>query len=223
MLHHIQKSILDRLATAEYSRYAEIKPKDLDGNVFGYHLKQLISDKYVFKNVDGSYCLTQKGREYIVRRFENPTDTAHTIFLIVLKNNHRYLLRKRLVQPMLGYTGFIHGEPKPGENIEDTAKSRLLLKTGIETALKICGHALISQYKDDELQSYSHAIILYGQTTEEDIEVSDKTGENFWTDNLTIENILPSCQDILDMINDGEVWLEKSYYFNTTASSPIIS
>ncbi len=83
MLHHIRRTILDMLAIAESLRYGQLKPKELDGNVFTYHLQGLISDKLIQKNAAGDYCLTHKGRDYIVHRYEDSAYSAHSIFLIV--------------------------------------------------------------------------------------------------------------------------------------------
>src|SRR6476646_2791634 len=111
MLHHIQKSVIDVLASKDPAHYSDLKPADMDGNQFTYHLKQLLSDKLVQKNDDGTYSLTQKGRKYLVHRFEDPVESAHTVFLVVIRHADKVLLRERKVQPLQGYVGFIHGEP----------------------------------------------------------------------------------------------------------------
>lgn len=197
MLHHIQKAVLDSLATADSLRYGQIKPSELDGNTFGYHLKQLISENYIEKSADADYSLTSKGRDYIVHRYEDPTRSAHSIFLIVIRNTDRFLVRRRKVQPLLGKIGFIHGEPEPGVAVIETARKRLTAKTGIDMPLTLRGSAIIAQYLAGELQSYSHAIILYGETFE-DITVSeDATGVNMWVDDFNDNDILPSCVDIV--------------------------
>lgn len=211
MLHHIQKEILDELATADQKRYSEINPGKLDGNVFGYHLKALISDGYVLKNDDGTYSLTAKGRDYIVHRYEDLALSAHSILLIVIKNGDNYLLRRRAIQPMIGYAGFIHGEPLHNMSIIEAASERLKDKTGLECKLSIRGSALLSQYNGTELQSFSHAVILYGETNNTDIKNSDATGKNFWSKLDDAEMLIPSCYDIITMIESGDTWLEKRY------------
>jgi hypothetical protein len=193
-------------------RYNELKPKDLDGNVFTYHLKGLIVDNLVQKNETGEYSLTYAGRDYIVHRNEDSALSAHSIFLIVLKRQSEYLLRCRDVQPLIGYTGFVHGEPEAGVDIIQTASKRLQDKTGIHDAgLAVVGSALIAQYRLDELQSYSHAVIILGET-QSDIEIkSDGTGHNFWASLDSVEKLLPSCEDIVAMVDSKQTWLERSY------------
>lgn len=212
MLHHIRRSILDKLAVAECLRYSELKPKHLDGNVFTYHLKGLIIDNLVEKNDAGNYFLTSTGRDYIVHRYEDSALSAHSIFLLVLKRQSEYLLRRRTVQPLIGYSGFIHGEPEVGVDIIKTASKRLQDKTGIEKVdLAIAGSALISQYRADELYSFSHAVIINGQTDQNIIVEDDHTGRNFWANVDGVDKLLPSCIDIIRMIDNKQTWLECSY------------
>lgn len=212
MLHHIQKTILDSLATAESLRYGEIKPQELDGNVFVYHLKSLIRDGYVTKQDDGAYILTSKGRETIVRRREPIETSAHSVFFIVVKRDDQYLLRRRLVMPLIGHVGFVHGEPHVELETALSARKRLYDKTGVDCQLQVQGAALITQYKNGELQSFTHAIILYGITDQEITISSDSTGENFWSASVNESSYLPSCSDIIDMIESDMTWLEKTYY-----------
>lgn len=202
MLHHIQKSILDKLATAQTRRYGELKPAELDGNVFGYHLKALLSDKYLSKSPAGDYTLTQKGQDYIVHRYENPLLQAHSIFLIVLRRGDSYLMRERLVQPLLGMSGFIHGEPVAHEHVEQTAERRLADKTGLQVTLRVHSSGLIAITCEGTLASYSHAIILVGETDNDITITGDVTGRNTWLPKsaLTGPKLLPSCIDIVERI-----------------------
>ena len=212
MLHHIRRKILDMLATTQSMRYSELKPADLDGNVFNYHLKGLIVDNLVVKSKEGHYSLSRSGRDYIVHRYEDTLSSAHSIFLIVLKRQSEYLLRRRDVQPLIGYEGFVHGEPLAGADIVQTAAKRLYDKTGIIHAdLSIAGAALITQYRDHELHSFSHAVVVYGRTNQ-DIQIeNDDTGHNFWANPYSVNNLLPSCIDIIQMIDNNQSWLERSY------------
>jgi ADP-ribose pyrophosphatase YjhB (NUDIX family) len=206
MLHHIQKSIMDKLATSETKRYGELKPAELDGNVFGYHLKALLIEKYITKSEQGDYTLTQKGKDYIVHRYENPLLQAHSIFLIALSRGDEWLVRERLVQPLVGMIGFIHGEPAAGEPIQKTAERRLAEKTGLNTPLRVHSNGFISITRDGILESYSNAVILVGETDQEITIAGDATGRNFWlqTADMSSKSVLPSCNDIIMRIKNSD-------------------
>lgn len=207
MLHHIQKGILDNLATAHSSRYSDLKPPDMDGNIFSYHLKLLLTDRYVLKNDDGLYVLSPKGKDYVVHRYENPLLQAHSIFLIVLRRGDQWLLRERLVQPLLGMSGFIHGEPIANESVIETAERRLHDKTGIKITLHIHSSGLVRISQDSIITSYSHAIILVGNTDEDMTVTSDPTGRNYWGNamDLAKEFVLPSCSSIVERVVSNNI------------------
>lgn len=214
MIHHIQRAILDVLATTDSSRYGEIKPAEIDGNSFTYHMKQLVSDRYVVKNDDGSYALTLKGKDYVVHRYDGSSLQAHSIFLVALRRGDQWLMRERLVQPLLGMSGFVHGEPIADEPLLQTAARRLHDKTGLDTPLSIHSSGLIRISRGDTLESFSHAIILTGQTNEDMSVTRDATGRNYWqpTNDLTESNILPSCAAIIELLNNnGSAPFELNY------------
>lgn len=202
MIHHIQKHIMDVLSTAHSCRYGQLKPADMDGNVFTYHLKQLLQDNYIDKSDDGDYALSGKGRDYIVHRYEDPLLQAHSILLIVVRRGDQWLMRERLVQPLLGMTGFVHGEPFAGTNVVAVAQQRLTDKTGIVTPLTLHSSGLITMNRDDQTESYSHAIILYGETNDDITIHQDLTGRNSWMSlsEMSAIDVLPSSFDIIDRI-----------------------
>lgn len=218
MLHHVQKSIIDKLSTKDTARYAELKPDDMDGNQFTYHIKQLLSAKLIQRDDEGNYSLTKSGKTHLVYRYENPSNSAHTIFLVVIRCGEKLLLRKRLVQPMLGFSGFVHGEPSAEENLTDTIIARVKNKTGLQISdIKINSGGLIKISNNENIvESFSHAIIVTTEIDNVRLPISqDETGENFWINQKeigSVENLLPSCQKILEMIDSGKnVWFDWSY------------
>lgn len=216
MLHHYQRHIIDTLAKAESCRYGELKPAELEGNIFSYHLKQLLAQKYIERTLSGDYALTQLGKSYVIHRYENKTTQAHSIFLIVVRVGDKWLLRERLVQPLLGYTGFIHGEPRYDEDVIETARNRLKKKTGIDCNLQVHASGLIKIFHENELQSHSHAILLSGEARSAQstyLIPSDETGRNLLVDDsaMTSLKLLPSCYDIISTINNSQSWFEYTY------------
>lgn len=206
MLHHIQRTILNQLASADSRRYSELKPAELDGNVFTYHLKSLLRDGLVAKNEGGDYSLTNSGKDYIVHRYEDPLEQAHTIFLLVIKHGDYWLMRTRKVQPLLGMTGFLHGEPLAHEPLMATAQRRLADKTGLVLDFTLHSSGLIRMMRGDVCESFSHALILTGETVD-DITISeDTTGKQEWLTarELAGPTILPSSRDIIDRITCGD-------------------
>lgn len=216
MIHNIQQRVINVLASKDPARYADLKPPSMDGNQFTYHLKQLLVDKMVFKNDDGTYSLTQKGRTYLVHRFESPDKAAHTIFLVVIRHGDKVLLRERKVQPMQGYAGFVHGEPSSDKPLEESIRERILAKTGLVIDnYKVHGSGLIRIMKDGQVQSFSHAIIVETTSATDELPIAeDETGKNFWMSDSDPEPMknLPSNGDILVYLNDlAQEWFDWTY------------
>lgn len=207
MLHHIRKSILGTLATADSRRYGELKPENLDGNVFTYHLKQLINDKFITKQDDGAYALLPRGKDYIVHRYEDALLQAHSILLIAVRRGDEWLMRERLVQPLIGMAGFVHGEPVANEPVVNSATRRFSEKTGYDIPLTIHSSGLIRVRRGDTIESFSHAILLTGETSQHIIpNISDKTGRHFWLHESDMHHpgILPSCADLIMRVKQND-------------------
>lgn len=217
MRHPLQRSILNSLATAKTRRYSDMNIDKLDGNVFTYHLKQLLRDKLVQQNRDGSYSLTRPGKHYIIHRHEDPALSAHSIFLVIIRHRDMLLLRKRLVQPMIDYSGFVHGEPIAGEPIEQTVKSRVFLKTGLELhTINVHSSGLVQISVNNHLDTFSHVILITAEINDDQtLALGDATGENFWINESklnSVSQLLPSCLDLLEHSNTSRPW----FYFDYT-------
>jgi hypothetical protein len=216
MLHHIQKGIINILASKDPARYADLKPSDMDGNQFTYHLKQLIVAKRVEQNDDGTYSLTQKGKAYLVTRYEEPEEAAHTIFLAVIRHGDKLLLRERLIQPSQGMVGFVHGEPTANMPLEESIKARVVAKTGLEVHdVTPVSSGLIRFMRNGQVESFSHAIIVTAVADEPTVPVEQEvTGRNFWVEKAeidSVENLLPSCRDVLKSIESSAAWFDWTY------------
>lgn len=203
MKHLIQRNVIDVLSRMNTARYSDIIPADMDGNQFAYHLKQLIQDGLVAKNHDGTYQLTEGGRAYLIHRYENLNYAAHTIFLVALRHKDMVMLRTRKVQPQLGMTGLLHGEPTADEDIKTSIAKRIFQKTNLHAeSVTILGSGLIKILKNNELLSYSHAVIVTASVESiADFANEDETGINFWitTKEATGQtDLIPSTNYILD-------------------------
>lgn len=208
LVHHIQKHILERLVHSTSTRYADLRPANVDGNVFTYHLQQLIKAGPIEKTDDGLYCLTSAGKAEGISSKLTPIERqqqAHAVLLIAIRDAEgRWLLRKRTVHPMFGRTGFVHGEPKAGEPVIVTAQKRLLHKTGLSAELTIAGSGFITIFQRDDLESYSQFTLLTGTVTAGDLLQKDETGENNWQKDpdFTSDAFVPSMPDLVHALNE---------------------
>ena len=102
-MHVTQRDVIAKLMYADELRYSEIKPADMSGNQFAYHLDKLIAQKLVEKNLNGFYSLTIKGMELTDRLTYKTMKTTRqpklAVALYMKDSNGRVLLQRRGRQP----------------------------------------------------------------------------------------------------------------------------
>jgi ADP-ribose pyrophosphatase YjhB (NUDIX family) len=166
--HHIQKEILQRLIFAPSLRFSELKPEGMESNIFMYHLKQLISQKFVRKTDDGYYCLSTNGMTYadgLSFKTGKPRQQPKVVSMIALLGpDGAWLLARRKVQPFIGKLMLISGKQHFGEDPLQHATRELHEKTGLEVGLRRRGLADIRTYAGDDIMTHITAHIYSAQT-----------------------------------------------------------
>ena len=216
--HHIQKKILFKLVTSPTSRFAELKPDNLDSNIFTYHLRQLISQKYVIKDTDGNYGLTSLGKAVginIQLTDKEMLEQAHSVFFIVARNaKGEWLLRKRLAHPMFGKIGFVHGEPVASESLSKSANQALQKRTGLTAEFKSIGGGFIRIFKNEELESFTNFTVLEAINLKGKLLKVNGNGENTWVKNPDFKSLdmIPSMNDLAKAINTEKIFFADLLY-----------
>lgn len=217
--HHLQKDILVKLVVCESARFAELKPKNIDGNLFTYHLQQLIRQKYVKKCDDGSYCLTPQGKALGINSQLSPKEyleQAHDILLLAVKKDNAWLLRRRLAQPMFGRYGFVHGEPIATETITETATKILAQKTGLTAIFTPRGSGYVRIFLGDDLESFTSFTLLEATDVKGTLKPKVGNGENSWLEGpeLTGDDMVPSMASLVAAIekDDSFFFSELTYH-----------
>lgn len=221
-LHHVQRDVIKKLVETTGARYSDLKPKTLEGNVFTYHLKSLISQKLVQKDRDSLYSLTSEGKLYGINSSQNKKFTlyqAHSIILIYSLIDGLWLVRKRLVQPMFGKYGFIHGEPIAGKTIIEAAKYTLLRRTSLTADFTVIGSGFIHISENNETVSYVNFTMLLAVNLKGEMIEKDVHGENKWVtySELMSLDLIPSMCDLINAVKNSEMFfLDLSYDVETS-------
>ena len=203
--HHVQRQILRLLGRFEKARFTDIKPVELQNNAFQYHLKQLIAARLIQKNADGTYEITAIGKqEYIISHLDKTElhQQAHAIFLCALRDGNKWLLAKRKVQPEIGLTGFIHGEPEAHEPLLVTAKRRFFDKTGLTVDFTVAASGYIRIYEGEQLSSFVHATLLTADSYTGTLQTEYYTSSHVWAERKTTEQlpVIPSMSLLFDIL-----------------------
>lgn len=194
-LHTEQSKILHQLLFANQLKYSDMKPEDMEGSQFTYHLKQLLQKGYI-EHTDDFYVLTIKGKE-----FANQMDTDKKVFkkqakvsnlLAIIRYDNKQkvieqvLMYKRLKNPFYGLIGHPTRKFWYGQEMSTAAEDAIEVECGLTGEAETIGtlHFLIEhqgQIVEDKIFHIQLFINPHGEI------VNGVDGEYFWTDYLPVK------------------------------------
>ncbi len=211
--HHIQRTIVYRLARLESARFSDLKPDDIESKLFTYHLKKVVSAGLVAKNVDGLYQLTPEGRRLGIHVFEKQLDqlkhAVSVLFLVVRRQEDgAWLLYKRKSHPLINRVGFMHASPSMIETSVETAKRAAKDKTNLDCDFVVLGSGYFRVVEDDKLESFTHFTMLGCEDAQGELQPSDKHAEYWWEKNpdFSAPEMLPNMAILADAYQGGELF-----------------
>jgi len=164
--HTIQKHILGVLLHREYARFRDLRPSNVDTNLYSYHLKKLLKRNYVLKTSKG-YTLGLPGMVYVDRINTStikvtPQPKIITMSVIFNKNGD-VIMYEKLRQPFIyRWTlplGKLHNNDS---SLERAAQREVYEKTGVaHVALRHVGECYIRVVHDEnvELTTLAHVFV----------------------------------------------------------------
>ncbi len=202
--HHIQKDILLRLSKASSLRFSELKPTDMESNLFMYHLKQLQSQKLVEKNDDG-YALSDDGLSYIDGfsfHTLKPRKQPKIISILVIKNpDGKLLLARRRYQPYIQKYMFVSGKQHLGEGPEEHAHRELHDKLHIDVPLVRRGLSDIRIYHGETIITHVTAHIYEGMSVSNELPPNTHQFDFEWVSaNDTSKSLLAGTREIIESL-----------------------
>lgn len=104
--HFIQKHILKTLTHVEVARFKDMRPKNVDSNLYNYHLKLLIKAGLVAKLASGQYCLSPNGIRYAdhvsLDKYIYRQQPKILTLIVNLNKEGQILLWPKYKQPFIG-------------------------------------------------------------------------------------------------------------------------
>lgn len=210
--HHLQRAIVYTLAFEPKARFSELKPDDIDSKLFTYHLKKVVKEGYISKNVAGEYSLTPAGRrlstgvlnDHQSLIVERPLSTL--LLVIRRKSDNAWLFYERNTHPMLGYQGFMHCQPEAGSDCAATAQKQCFAKTGLTGSFTALGGGYIRVYEGETLESYTHFTLLFSDNIQGDLVQHDKQATYSWIEqpDFSSPTLFPSTQQLKELYEAGQ-------------------
>lgn len=207
-MHPLRKQILHQLIINPYLPYSKLKPKEIEGNLFMYHLKQLISEGLVEKRLDGKYELTSEGKVFVdklsLETFKVRIQPKIVTLTICQNKKREYLLYKRKRQPFLNLIGFPYGKIHLGEKVAQAASREFKEKTGLSASLVHRGEVYLTTFQDSEVVSQMFCHVFEGRNPKGKLIENSEIGECFWekVKDLPDKKFMPGFGDVFNLIKN---------------------
>lgn len=169
MLSWIQKYALLVLLRQDAATVRQMRPADVEANLFAYHLDGLLSDGYVQKISRGTYALTAKG-ERLVGAFSTATNAANeyikTVIVLYAKTtDDRYLMFRWSRQPYLSKVGLLHDHLPLGRSLKDGLVEATTDKLNVSVTPDYMTSVLVKIEHDGELVTHMNALVYRVELT----------------------------------------------------------
>jgi ADP-ribose pyrophosphatase YjhB (NUDIX family) len=184
----IQLQILQKLYGAERLRYSEMRPEDVENDLFNYHLQSLVKRGFVSKN-DLGYSLSTVGLRFINTRMPlDLTGVTPQLFQVCVlcfvlreRNGVREVIhQERASQPFYGDRAVPGGKVRHGEKITDAASRKLYEDCGLRATFTLGGVVRVAFEQNSSFLQDILFHICFTQEFEGQLVVENVFGRNYW-------------------------------------------
>lgn len=163
MLSWIAQNALMVLVHKQEASIKDMKPKDMESNLFSYHLQSLITNGYVTKISRGTYNLTSKGHT-LAGSFSTVTNSQQenikTVIMLYAKNHDgQYLFFQWNRQPYINMVTLLHDRMPSGKSLDQGIRDASLDKLGVELPMVYMTTALVKILHEGVLVSHMNALV----------------------------------------------------------------
>ena len=177
IIHHIQRHIIGVLIHQKYARFRDLRPPQVDTNLYSYHLKVLQKEGWIEKMTEG-YTLSLEGLAYVdrvsLKKLNIRTQPKIITMLVIQNTDGDVLLLRRNKQPYIDTWTLPYGKTHiDDESIIASAQREWHEKLGqVPPILSHAGDCYIRTHRDGNVLSSTFAHVFYA--IYDDIELNDK-------------------------------------------------
>jgi ADP-ribose pyrophosphatase YjhB (NUDIX family) len=212
MTSWIQNHILLELTRHAARRYSELRPRDVEGNLFLYHLNGLIGDGLVEKT-DNVYRLSVKGTQFAgTLSLETGKTRLQPKILVAVScvnGQGEHLLVRWHRQPNIGQVSFPHGMMHFGETAADMAALELAEKAGLVAEFTYRGAAYVRGWRKDLIDRHMliHLFDAHDFRPGRQEELRPEVCESFWArlDTIRPEQFVPGFYEIAQLAENPDI------------------
>jgi ADP-ribose pyrophosphatase YjhB (NUDIX family) len=210
-MHWIARHILKRLAFADNLTYSELKPEQVEGNLFQYHARSLEKDGLITRGVDG-YALTNAGQVVVadlsqtklMRRREQP----QLMVAVVVRRGPEILLFEWKRHPYRGRISLPMGRHGAEMDIVTAAADQLFWKAGLVGTPAYIGQVELITCGVKDIDAHTLINVVEFTDTTETALPDGMTGQYLWAEigDIGISKLVPGFSEIIDWcINDARL------------------
>jgi ADP-ribose pyrophosphatase YjhB (NUDIX family) len=215
MLSWIQYHILLELTRYATRRYSELRPQDVEGNLFMYHLKGLIKDGLVEKH-EKRYRLSVEGLRFagtLSLETGKTRQQPKILSAIICKNDkEEYLFSRWHRQPNVDLVSFPHGMMHFGKKLHDMVARELAEKAGLEAKLTYRGEVYVRGFRAEALDRHMlvHLFEATAPAAGREAELRPQISQPFWArlEDIRSEEFVPGFYEIAQLANRFSVSAE---------------
>ncbi len=220
-MHPLQRHIMHELIRHSERRYAELKPEDVEGNHFSYHLRAIRNVGLVEQLESGRYRLTPAGRylaEGLSLKTMSPRAQPHIFLLLAIRSDSgAWLLYRRRREPLAEMVGFPGGKLHTDDrSLAEAAVRELAEKTGLTgIPLQHRGDGYIRIQEAEDTVSHILFHLFFGSTTGDPELSGPPEGEPFWghPKDIPPRALIPSVTPLIELLDsrNDHFFTELSY------------
>jgi ADP-ribose pyrophosphatase YjhB (NUDIX family) len=209
-MHWIQRHILKQLTTSESCRYIDLKPENVDGNLFMYHLNQLMNDGYVIKK-EKLYSLTKEGKRYVgglsVSTGKETRLPRVFAMLFCKTENDGILLYRWSRQPYFNHVSLPFSRILYGQSVKYAAEETLKYKTNLKGTLDFAGEVSVIVEDKESVSTHYLAHIFILSDIKGDISADGLTGKPLWgrIDDFETSETVYGTKEIINLVKTVKV------------------
>lgn len=212
--HHIDLHILKVLTFSESARYRDLRPKNIDSNLFNYHRKVLLQQGYIVQNNDKTYSLGVKGLRLAekasfddLRVRERP---KLSVQYLINDGNGSLAVWDKAVQPFIGTTNLPNGKVRLEDKSVSSAAKRMLNEVANIKHVKInlCGVADVCVMQGEDVITHTINMVVVAKISPQDV-----TSELIYWINRTDLGRADLTPGVESIVND--FWQTKQYSYKS--------
>lgn len=190
-------------------RYSQLRPPDVEGNLFAYHLKGLQREGLIEKGDSQEYQLTASGLQLAgtlslsTGRTRQQPKLLNTV--VARNGDGEYLFSRWRRQPNAGLVSFPHGMMHYGKPVVVMAASELAEKAGLKASMRYRGDVYVRGLRGGEVDRHMlvHVFDAHDVQPDPHAGLRPDVAESFWArlSDLAPEDFVPGFYEIAQMVD----------------------